>query len=158
MDEPGALNVVAITLKGSPTPRPVVLEEEVEMVGSRVEDMVGKDMNEIADGSLDPRQHSDRRNIIFTISIIVTIVTIVTIVIIAPFLQAAKEVGVGLDDVEMGVLRLRVVGVEFGETHVGYLAPLTRRRLDVAVVDSVERMLLNAVEEAEGCLGRAPHP
>ena len=54
------------------------------------------------------------------------------------FHEAAVQVGVGLDDVKMGVLRLGEVGVEFRQAHIGYLVPFARLCLDIAVVHLVE--------------------
>ena len=53
------------------------------------------------------------------------------------FHEAAVQVGVGLDDVKMGVLRLGEVGVEFRQAHVGNLVPFARLSLDIAVVHLV---------------------
>ena len=54
----------------------------------------------------------------------------------------------------MGVLRLRVVGVEVGEAHVGDGLPVARGGLNVAVELMVEGMLLDAVEELQRTLQR----
>ena len=50
----------------------------------------------------------------------------------------------------MGVLRLRIVGVELRETHVGNLAPLARASLDITIIKTVERMFLDALVELDG--------
>ena len=43
----------------------------------------------------------------------------------------------------MSVLRLRVVGIEFRQTHVGNLPPLSGTGFDIAIILSIERMFLN---------------
>ena len=50
----------------------------------------------------------------------------------------------------MGVLRLRVVSIEVGETHVGNRLPVARHCLDVAVIFMVERVFFYALIELEG--------
>ena len=51
---------------------------------------------------------------------------------------------------QMGVLRLGIVGIQVRQTHVGNLAPLAGLGLDIAVVHVVERVLLDGIEEPEG--------
>ena len=46
---------------------------------------------------------------------------------------------------QVGVLRLRVVGIQFRQAHVFYHAPLSRAGFDVAVVLFVEGVLLDTV-------------
>ena len=72
----------------------------------------------------------------------------------AKLLEAAEQVGVWLNDVQMGVLRLGVVGIELRETHVGYLAPLPCASLDVSVVLAVEGVFLYAVKQFQGIVER----
>src|SRR5574344_1882723 len=48
---------------------------------------------------------------------------------------------------QMGVLRLGVVGIQLRETHVGNLAPFSCAGLDISVIDNIERMFFATVEE-----------
>ena len=50
--EPRALDVVAVTLQMTGAARPVVLEEEVEVVGVGIEDAVGEDADEVTERQL----------------------------------------------------------------------------------------------------------
>ena len=50
---------------------------------------------------------------------------------------------------QVGVLRLWIVGIKVGKTHVGNLSPLAGASLDIAVVGMIERMLLDAVEQLD---------
>ena len=93
----------------SGTACPVVFEEEVEMMCLWIEYVVGKDIDEIAQGTLE-----------------------------SLVLPDAEEVGVRLYDVQVGVLRLREVGVKLGEAHVVNLAPLPRASLYISVIHHVE--------------------
>ena len=74
---------MTIALKMSSTACPVVLKEEVEMVGLGVEDAVGEDVDEVAEGFFQSRVFPD-----------------------------AEEVGVRLDDMQVSVLLLGIVGIE----------------------------------------------
>ena len=82
--QPRALYVVSVTLECACTSRPVLVKEEVEMVRIGVQNLVGKDVNEVAERFFK------------------------TLV-----LPDAIKVGIRLDDVQMRVLRLRIVGIEF---------------------------------------------
>ena len=59
--------------------------------------------------------------------------------------QTPEEIGVWLDDVQVGVLRLRIVSIQLRQAHIGYLAPLACAGLYVAVVLTVKSVFLYAV-------------
>ena len=52
MHEPRTLDVVAVTLQMTGAARPVVLEEEVEVVSVGIEDAVGEDADEVTERQL----------------------------------------------------------------------------------------------------------
>ena len=51
---------------------------------------------------------------------------------------------------QMGVLRLGVVGIQLRETHVGNLAPFSCAGLDISVIDNIERVLFDTLKELDG--------
>ena len=63
------------------------------------------------------------------------------------FFYTTKQIGVGFDDVQMGILRFGIVGIQFRKAHIGYLPPFAGAGFDVAVVFTVERMFLYAFIE-----------
>ena len=57
MHEPRALDVVAVALQTAGAARPVVFEEEVEVVGVGIEDAVREDVDEITERHLHMINH-----------------------------------------------------------------------------------------------------
>ena len=87
------------------TTRPVILEEEVEMVGLRIEDAIGEDVDEVAERTLHTRQqlwgnsnahgqHSTEDGHVVAVERLGGLL----------LLQTTVEVRVRLDDVQMGIL------------------------------------------------------
>ena len=155
MHEPRALDVVAVALQTARTARPVHLKEEVEVMGLGVQNLVGEDADDVAKRSLYPvhrlRRHRDvnrqhraqHRHIVARGRC-------------PQLLQTAIQVGVWLDDVQVGVLRFGEVGIELRQAHIGNGLPVAGHGLDIAVVFCVEGMLLNAVEQLQGTLQSLP--
>ncbi len=100
---------------------PLVIEEEVEVPGFLVEELVGEDVEQCADALLQLGSF--------------------------PY---PVEVGVWLDDMEVGVHRAGSVLVLVGETHIGNGLPVARQCLDISHVLGIERMLLDVMVERDG--------
>lgn len=120
MHQPRALNVMAIALQTSCTTRPVHLKEEIQMVCLWIQDIVSKDFNQVTHRTLYPgqqfnrysntyRQHGTEHRYI------------VARLLSTQFLQAAQQIGIGLNDMQMGILRLGIVGIQFRQAHISNL-------------------------------------
>ena len=69
-------------------------------------------------------------------------------------LEAAIQVGIGFDDVQMSVLRFRVVRIKLREPHVSYWLPVTCGSLDIAIILAVEGVFLNTLIEFNSIIER----
>ena len=59
--------------------------------------------------------------------------------------KTSQQIGIGFDDMKMGILRFGIVGIEFRESHISHLTPLSRTSFDIAIMLAIEGMHLNAV-------------
>ena len=112
----------------SRAPCPVHLKEQVEMPCGIIEDAVAEDVNEVTQGRL----HTFHAAV--------------------HLLQTTEEVGIRLDDVEVGVLRFREVGVDLRQPDIGKRLPVAREGFDVASVFMVAGVVFDDVEEGETLL------
>ena len=122
--QPGGFNVVAVALNVAPAV-PLVVEEEVEVVRLRVEQPAGEYVDERAQLLL-KRGASPH----------------------------AVQVGVGLQNVQVGVHGARTVLILVRQAHVAYGSPVVGQGLDVACVPAVESMALERVEQSYGAVER----
>ena len=102
---------------------PVVIEEELQVAGRRIENLVEEECDEVAQLLLEP--------------------------FVLPY---TVEVGVGFQDVQVGVHRLAFVLILCAESHVGNLLPGAAERFAIAVFYRVKAVGLNAFKEADGNL------
>ena len=100
VQQPRALDVVPVAFEMSGTPCPVHLEEEVEMPCGGIEDAVAENVDEVAQCGFH------------------------TVGGAVHLLQTTEEVGIGLDDVEMSVLRFRKVCIDLRKANVGQGLPV----------------------------------
>lgn len=97
MHKPGTFDVMPITFDPTCTTCPVHVEEEVEMMGRRIEYLVAEDVDELtqrffdAEGNIIPTFPSSEW-------------TRTSLHQFGTFLHQTEEVGVGFNDVQMGVL------------------------------------------------------
>ena len=137
---------MSVALK-TPCPAcPILLKEKIKMVGVWVQDLMGKEADDIAqcrfhthelltrNGDLH-RQHGTEHGHIVARGDSLKL------------FEATIEIGIALKDVQMRVLRLGIVGVGLREPHVGNGLPLARQGLNIAIVLAVESMLFDAVKE-----------
>ena len=115
MKQPGSLNVMTITFDISFS-LPLIIEEQVKMIGLLVQKLIGEDIEQVADTFFQ------------FISLPYTI-----------------EIGIGFDDMEMSVHRAGSVLILIRKTHIGDRLPLTGQRLNISIVLGIKGMLLDVV-------------
>ena len=104
VQEPRTLDVVAVALQLPGSARPVHIEKQVEVVGVGVQDAIGKDVDEVAQGAhyadniFRRRGDGNGENGADGGDVVARIASL-------KLKEAAIEVGVRLDDVQMGVLQ-----------------------------------------------------
>ena len=124
VEQPGSLDIVTVTLDVSLT-FPLIIEEEVEMKGLLIEQLVGKDIQEIADA-------------LFKLF----------------GLPHTIEIGIRLYDMQMGIHGTGTILILIRESHVCDWQPITGQRLDISIVLSIEGMLFDVVIEGDGDIQR----
>ena len=115
MEQPGSLNVMTITFYISFS-LPLIIEEQVKMIGLLVQKLICKDVEQVADTFFQ------------FISLPYTI-----------------EIGIGFYDMEMGIHRAGSVLILIRKTHIGDRLPLTGQRLNISIVLGIKGMLLDVV-------------
>ena len=101
-----------------------------------VEDVVSKDVDDIPQRTLHTHLgflrygNINRQNSTYYRDVITRLGNV-------QLLQTTVEIGIRLNDVQMGVLRLRIIGIQLREAHVGYGPPLARASLYIPVIDRV---------------------
>ena len=143
--KPGAFDVMTIAFEPTCTSCPIHVEEEVEVMGLGIENLVAEDVDKLTQRFFDAEG-----NIIPTFS--GSEWTRTSLHQFGAFLHQTEEVGIGFDDVEVGVLRLRIVGVEVRKTHIGYRIPLACTGFDITTILGIPTMLLDAVVETDGII------
>ena len=151
MHQPRALDVVAIALQVSSPTCPVHLKEEVQMVGLGIQNLVCKDVDEITQRCLDT-QNGLRRNTYTYRKYSTNGRNIVARLFSLKLSQTAQQVGIGFDDVQMGILRLGEVGIQLGQAHISNGPPFSGASLYITIMLLVEGMCFDAVIQVEGIL------
>ena len=119
----------------------------------RIENLVQKDVDKVAQGGFNTHQivlgtgNADRQHRAQHRHIVTRLLRL-------QLTERTQQVGVGLNDVKMGVLRLGIVGIKVRQAHVGNGLPVTCTSLYVAVVLRIKGVLLDAVEKLQGILQR----
>ena len=60
------------------------------------------------------------------------------------------QIGIGLQDMQVGVHGLTFVLIFIAKTHIGNLSPLAGKSLTIAILHRVEAMLFDILEQADG--------
>ena len=141
--EPGAFDVMTIAFEPTCTSCPIHVEEEVEVMSLGIEYLVAKDVDELTQRLFDTKGNIPP-------AFLSSEWTRTTLHQFGAFLHQTEEVGIGFDDVEVGILRLRIVGIEVRETHVGYRLPFACAGFDITTILWIPTMLLDAVVETDG--------
>ena len=120
MKKPGRFNVVSVG-DDAVWALPVVIEEELQMRCLRVQYAVDEQADEVVQLTLQ--------------------------VIVLPY---PEQIGVRLQDVQMGIHGLSLVGILVAEAHVGHFFPFAGQRFAISVFLSVEAVRLDVVKQTDG--------
>ena len=104
---------------------PLIIEEEVEVISFLIKQLIGEDIEKIADALLKFRS-----------------------------LPNAIEVGVRLNDMEMGIHGAGTILVLIRETHVGNRIPFTGQGFDITIVLGIKGMFLDVMIQGDGDIQR----
>ena len=125
MHEPGAFNIVSVGFQPPCPTRPIHLEEKVQMMRLCIEDTIRKNRYQIAERLLN-------------------LALLFRSGQFRPLLHQPEEVGIGFDNMQMGVLALWVVRIEVRKAHVGNRLPIARSGLYIPSILLVQAMFLYA--------------
>ena len=128
--QPGTFNVVSVALQLSRSACPVIFEKKVKMMCLWVQYLFRKYVYDIPqcllntnDGLLGNRRFA--------------------------FPKRSEQIGIRFYDVQVSILRLRVVLIMFRKPHISYRQPISCHGFDISVVFRVKGVLFNALEKLQ---------